>query len=127
MARKIPLDKIQDAAVRTLEVALTTAKSAIHLAKGAVASLLAARATAPSATEDTDADDTKSTPTDPAAGPSTPEPVNVVEELGLDPAPFDKPKPNTTIDAAADPSAVDATPADVARAVSGKGDTTPTE
>ena len=52
----------------------------------------------------------------------TSEPVNVVEELGLDPAPVDEPaggttdgdEPVTTIDAQADPEAVDVTPADVA-------------
>ena len=47
-------------------------------------------------------------------------PVNVTEELGLDPAPVarpKRPKPVTGIDAAADPGAVDATPADVADAV----------
>ena len=66
-------------------------------------------------------------PTAPAAaekaGPvDTSEPVNVVEELGLDPAPVDEPaggttdgdEPLTTIDAQADPEAVDVTPADVA-------------
>lgn len=70
-----------------------------------------------------------------AATPSTPpassrpqaEPVNVTEELGLDPAPVEKPQaeksekattePTTSIDAAADPSSVDVTPADVAEVV----------
>lgn len=55
-------------------------------------------------------------------GKQHPEPVNVVEQLGLDPAPVPEPKPNTSIDAAADPDAVDVTPADVAKVV-GKGDT----
>ena len=53
------------------------------------------------------------------------EPVNVTEELGLDPAPVAKPRPRTTpapppvtgIDAQADPDHVDATPADIADAV----------
>lgn len=53
-------------------------------------------------------------------------PVNVTEELGLDPSPVAKPKrprtqpekPVTRIDAEADPSDVDVTPADVADAVS---------
>ncbi len=61
-----------------------------------------------------------------ATSPKTkPEPVNVVEKLGLDPAPVEKPKPakkaaptpTTKIDAAADPSNVDVTPADVALVV----------
>jgi hypothetical protein len=50
-----------------------------------------------------------------------PEPVNVVEELDLDPAPVDDataevadPAPVTTIDAQADPGTVDVTPADIA-------------
>lgn len=53
------------------------------------------------------------------------EPVNVTEELGLDPAPVAKPRPRKTpapppvtgIDAQADPGHVDATPADIADAV----------
>jgi hypothetical protein len=52
------------------------------------------------------------------------EPVNVTEELGLDPSPVAKRKPRksaarkpvTSIDAEADPSDVDATPADLAAA-----------
>lgn len=52
-------------------------------------------------------------------------PVNVTEELGLDPAPVAKPRPRTTptpppvtsIDAQADPGGVSATPADVADVV----------
>jgi len=56
-------------------------------------------------------------------------PVNVTEELGLDPSPVAKPKrprqqpekPVTGIDAEADPSDVAATPADVADAVSHRG------
>lgn len=55
-------------------------------------------------------------------------PVNVVDELGLDPAPVDRsgePKPVTGIDAAADPDHVDATPADVADIVGETDDTPP--
>ncbi len=63
-----------------------------------------------------------------ATAKSGSQPVNVTEVLGLDPAPVDKPKPAkkaarqkavTSIDAAADSSAVDVTPADVADAISG--------
>ena len=58
-------------------------------------------------------------PTEPV---DTSEPVNVVEELGLDPAPVEESatgthpdeEPLTSIDAEADPAAVDVTPADVA-------------
>lgn len=52
-----------------------------------------------------------------------PTPVNVTEELGLDPAPVaDRPqdRPLTSIDEAADPDAVDATPADIAGSVARK-------
>ncbi|NYJ03077.1 uncharacterized protein involved in copper resistance [Nocardioides thalensis] len=64
----------------------------------------------------------------PARKAST-EPVNVTEELGLDPAPVakkkdaakDATKPVTDIDAAADPSTVDVTPADVAKQVGNDG------
>ncbi len=53
-------------------------------------------------------------PTEDSGDKNHPEPVNVVEKLGLDPAPVPKPKPPNSIDGAADPDAVDATPADVA-------------
>lgn len=65
-------------------------------------------------------------PTSAKSTPDQPEPVNVTEELGLDPAPVEKKKPSrakpakkaaTGIDAEADPDHVDATPADVAKAV----------
>ena len=55
--------------------------------------------------------------------------MNVVDELGLDPTPVTQPrpvkkaakkKPVTSIDAAADPSHVDATPADLAKPVTGE-------
>ena len=49
-----------------------------------------------------------------------PQPVNVVEELGLDAAPADEPRrpaPVTSIDAQADPGQVTATPADVAERI----------
>lgn len=63
----------------------------------------------------------------PQEAPTIPpdEPVNVVEALGLDPAPATEPparkaaapEPVTRIDAEADPDHVDATPADIAEAV----------
>lgn len=65
-------------------------------------------------------------PSTPATEPdANPTPVNVVEELGLDPAPVADPPPAsparttplTSIDAAADPSDVEVTPADIARVV----------
>ena len=65
-------------------------------------------------------------PTEPEVEITPDKPVNVTEELGLDPSPVAKPKrprkqpekPVTRIDAEADPSEVDVTPADVADAVS---------
>lgn len=77
---------------------------------------------------------------EPAAAPKKPKatkatvktgskPVNVTKELGLDPVPVEEPKPAkktarqkavTSIDAAADPSSVDVTPADVASVISGE-------
>lgn len=56
---------------------------------------------------------------DPAIEIDPERPVNVVKELGLDPAPAPdtQPEPTTSIDAAADPDSVDATPADVADVV----------
>lgn len=65
-------------------------------------------------------------PPEPQVDVSPDRPVNVTEELGLDPSPVAKPKrprkqpekPVTSIDAEADPSDIDVTPADVADAVS---------
>lgn len=64
-------------------------------------------------------------PPEPQVDISPDKPVNVTEELGLDPSPVAKPKrprkqpekPVTAIDAEADASSVDVTPADVADAV----------
>ena len=66
----------------------------------------------------------------PAKKVATSEPVNVTEELGLDPAPVDQPsastdtpesgEPLTAIDAGADTEHVEATPADIAKAVAKK-------
>ena len=67
----------------------------------------------------------KGTDAEPSLKISPDEPVNVTEELGLDPAPVAKPRPRKTpapppvtgIDAQADTDHVDATPADIADAV----------
>lgn len=66
---------------------------------------------APTPPEGTTPHDTRATPA------AADRPVNVVEELGLDPAPVGDggPQSVTGIDAAADREAVDVTPADVAR------------
>jgi len=59
------------------------------------------------------------------SGSDVPEPVNVVEELGLDAAPVDQPRRAaaiTSIDAQPDLDQVVATPADVAERISRAGD-----
>jgi len=66
---------------------------------------------------------TRGVDAEPSLTSSPDEPVNVTEELGLDPAPVAKPRkepappPVTGIDAQADPDHVDVTPADIADAV----------
>lgn len=147
MARRNPLGKIKDVAVGSLKAPVTVAGSAVGLARGAataggqvtrsvtgraasvVTGLVEGRKSPdPSAVDRVEQESTAaSAPGDAdTVTNSGPEPVNVTEELGLDPAPVDKPKPAkkapakkpmTTIDAAADPSDVDVTPADVAQAV----------
>lgn len=130
MARMNPLGKIKDITVASLKVPVSAAGSAVGLARAttgkaadAMTSLVGTDAepspfAPPAPREDRPAAEASSTPTD--------EPVNVIEELGLDPAPVTKSKPArkparkkpvTKIDAAADPSHVDVTPADVAKAV----------
>lgn len=147
---KNPLGKIKDLTVDTLKsprdmagkavgqargaasvgrhLAGQATKSATSLTAGAVSKLVSGRkltvAPAPAAP-----DHAPSAPA--AAAPTTedlPTPVNVTEELGLDPAPVDAPQtedsqtdePLTSIDAEADAGNVDVTPADVARAVARK-------
>ncbi len=123
MDRSGPLGPIKEATTGTLSkgVALPfrLAARTFGVARGAasigwhVARDLAGRdASAPVATE-------------PGGTPDRTEPVNVVEELGLDPAPVDgaapageAEEPVTSIDAQADPDAVDVTPADVAERIS---------
>ncbi len=115
MAHKQPLVKIKDLALDSLKASLGLARSAANVARSTAGravkgvSLLVGGRIAP-----TETSGGEESPAD------RPEPVNVVEALGLDPTPVGKtssPKPATSIDAAADPDAVSATPADVARAV----------
>ena len=133
-----PLGKIKDVATDTLKLPVAVAGSAVGLAKsatgkatGAVSALVGGGEQHHSPTHGDD--QAPPVPTDvepePAEQPEQPhvdidpdEPVNVTEELGLDPAPVTKPKPRkkaapkpvTAIDAQADPSDVDVTPADIA-------------
>lgn len=144
MASKTPLRSIKNLATESLKVPVSAAGSALGLAKDtaasasgrtarALASLVGGRKgpnpPAPAPVEQSYA----ATPPPAARAEevsiSPDEPVNVTEELGLDPAPVAKPKrtpkaakkPPTSIDAAADPSDVHVTPADVAKAVSPGG------
>lgn len=142
---KNPLGKIKDLTVDTLKsprdmagkavgqargaasvgrhLAGQATKSATSLTAGAVSKLVSGRkltvAPAPAAP-----DHAPSAPA--AAAPAKgdlPTPVNVTEELGLDPAPVEAPQtdePLTSIDAEADAGNVDVTPADVAKAVARK-------
>ncbi len=132
-----PLGKIKDVATDTLKLPVAVAGSAVGLAKSATGKATGAVSALVGGGEQqspTHGDDqAPPVPTDvepePEAHEEPPhvdidpdEPVNVTEELGLDPAPVTKPKPRkkaaskpvTAIDAQADPSDVDVTPADIA-------------
>jgi hypothetical protein len=136
MAHKNPLGKIKDVAATGLSTGIATgthvakavtgtvagtAAGAVHTAAGAVQALVGHKEDKADPSADGGAAEES-----PDITISPDEPVNVTEELGLDPAPVDKPKgprkteskPTTSIDAAADPSDVDVTPADVAQVVS---------
>ncbi|TNM49575.1 hypothetical protein FHP29_01625 [Nocardioides albidus] len=110
MSHKSMLSRTKDVAVETVGLAQRVAGRAV----GTVTSLVGGRGEQP-------ADRTSEKRLD----ISPDEPVNVTEELGLDPAPVERPKapkapssrPVTGIDAQADPDHVHATPADVADAV----------
>lgn len=135
MARMNPLGKIKDITVASLKVPVSAAGSAVGLAKAttgraadAVTSLVGSDAEPSTFTREASRPDRPAAKKPTAKKPPTPtdEPVNVIDELGLDPAPVTKPKPArkpagkkpvTKIDAAADPSHVDVTPADMAKAV----------
>ncbi|GAA4802196.1 hypothetical protein ACFQ0K_13040 [Nocardioides caeni] len=127
MTHTTTLDKIKHLAGETLKVPAAATGAAVGLAKtaadritGVVGSLAGGRPETgqPAPTS------TAPPPTETAVAVDPEQPVNVTEELGLDPAPVAKPKkrrpapkPVTGIDAAADTTAVDATPADIAEAV----------
>lgn len=139
MARTNPLGKIKDLTIESLRSPRTAAGRAAGQARGAAATGLAvtgqltrtAASTALRVSGTIGAHVRKpptsghpTAPDSPASFPSAPEPVNVVEELGLDPAPVDEPADGspsgTTIDAKAEPSTVDVTPADVAAKVAAR-------
>ena len=155
MARTNPLGKIKDLTVGTLKLPKAVTDKAVGQAKGAAAtglhvadqvargavstvgSLVQQRrgATEPAppvevATEEARDDTAPDSVVEVVPDIDPDEPVNVVEELGLDPAPVETPKPakkkapakkaTTSIDAAADTANVDVTPADVAEKVTAK-------
>ena len=149
MASRNPLGKIKDltkgAASVGIHVAGQATRTATSLTSGAVGKLagsgkpdVPARDEAEEPTPDapesraTEAPTKRKTPTKRKAPTkvSATEPVNVTEELGLDPAPVAEPQgatgqpdtdePVTSIDAKADTEHVEATPADLAKAVAKK-------
>ncbi len=121
-----PLATIKDVTGAAAGSAVGLAKSATGKAAGAVSALVGtarehAATPSRSAPQPTDVEPPAETPAEPEPAIKPDEPVNVTEELGLDPAPVTKPKrktpakkPVTGIDAAADPTHVDVTPADIA-------------
>ena len=138
-----PLTKIKDVAVGTIKVPLGAAGTALDLAKGTaghvaktvtgtVAGVAGAAGVGPKEqASPAEAPEAPQAPEGQAVSPeevvdhdlekklaetSKTEPVNVTEELGLDPAPVEKPteKPLTKIDAKAEDIEVDVTPADIA-------------
>ncbi|KRC48849.1 MULTISPECIES: hypothetical protein [unclassified Nocardioides] len=126
MAIKDQLSKVTDLAATAVHVPATVAGTAVGLAQGTVRTVRSVIAghheSAPPVPTDVDPVE----PVEPHQVEVDPSrPVNVTEELGLDPSPVARPKgprqqperPVTGIDAAADPSDADATPADVARAL----------
>lgn len=144
MARTNPLGKIKDLTLESLRSPRTAAGRAVDQARGAATTGLAVtgqltRTAASTALKVSGTIQshvrkppvpTRTAAPEPApAAKTAPEPVNVVEELGLDPAPVEEPAaahevpataapgPETGIDAKADASTVDATPADVAAKV----------
>jgi hypothetical protein len=104
----------------------------LGLARGTVSETrrLAREVTSPSSswTAATDSPE-RSAPVDdpaPVSLGTEPGPVNVTEELGLDPAPLDRPRERRTpavtgIDQQAEPGLVDSTPADVAARIARAG------
>ena len=130
MVSKNPLGMIRDVAVGSLKAPVNATGSALSLAKGAASAgrVVSVQATRTATGKAAGAVSTLVRGRKDSEAPS-PEPVNVSEELGLDPTPVKKPrspkktapsaKPITMIDAAADPSSVDVTPVDVAERVGG--------
>ncbi len=131
MTHTSTLDRIKHLAEEPLKIPATAAGAAAGLVRGAADRLAGAVGAVGSLIGDRSAP-AQPVPTDvePAADTAIDidpdEPVNVTEALGLDPSPVAKPRkrrttarPVTGIDAAADASQVDATPADVADAVEG--------
>lgn len=135
MTAKNPLEMAKDLATHALLAGVGAAGSAAGIVKGAVAAGRSVLGDPPKQSAASDDAGTVETPEEattlPAAGHEPvdeppvidpDEPVNVVEELGLDPAPADRPegqRATTTIDAAVDPEHVQATPADIADNVAG--------
>jgi hypothetical protein len=114
-----PLGTITQLATGTVVGATRLATEVVTRTYGVTRGVVAAGAGLVRTATGRDADDTVA----PQAAEDSPRPVNVTEELGLDPAPVERPReprpvPVTEIDAQAEPGLVESTPADVAERIS---------
>lgn len=123
MAIKDQISKVTELAASAVHVPAAVVGTAVGLTKGTVKTVRSVIAGHPVPAPPVPTDVDPAEPGQVAVDPD--KPVNVTEELGLDPSPVARTKqqpraqdrPVTRIDADADPGQVDATPADVARAL----------
>ena len=118
-----PLGTIQNAATGVITLPTRLAARAYGVARGTVSVARAVVAPAPASPtwEAADPEPAADEPAPVTLG-TEPGPVNVVEELDLDPAPVEKPREPATpavtaIDQQAEPGLVQSTPADVAERI----------
>ena len=124
--RMNPIATLAGLARHALKAPFTIAGTAVRLVRSAAGATGATGATGTASAGTGHARDHRPASPEPEVEITPDQPINVTEELGLDPSPVAKPKrprkqpekPVTAIDAQADPSEVDVTPADVAEAVS---------
>lgn len=129
MARTNPIALIKNVALETAKAPAAVAGTAVGLARTAAGKGASALGSLVAHTKDSPAPAPTEAEPEPTRAPEVEidpdQPVNVTQELGLDPSPVAKPKqarkatpkPVTRIDADAHPDEVDVTPADVAEAV----------
>lgn len=118
MSQSLP--SLSHLAAEVVTLPVKVAARAVGLVRGSV-SVARQRVTGPAPAWDTvDVVPARDQEPAPVGLGTDPAPVNVTEELGLDPAPVDPPRPAprtapvTSIDQQAEPGLVDSTPADVA-------------